>query len=119
VIKNSQIEELRNEAVIAGDDAQVAICDRALDGDNDTIESIKSTLIDATMEHGAVFDFETDRKLSGRMTRALAEASVLGSDGGGESARLVDGAWELVDASQVSTLRACGADVRAVYVAIR
>ena len=46
-----QIEALRNEAGEAGDMAQVAICDRALDGDESAIAACGDVIADAAASH--------------------------------------------------------------------
>jgi hypothetical protein len=117
MITDKQIEALKNEAAVAGDLAQVAICDSALDGDSSAVSSVVESIVDSAMSQNInVYDFATDKRISGSASRDLVRASVCGSDGGGCSAREIDGVWHLVDESQVSTLRSCGADVRAVYI---
>ena len=46
-MRMSQIEQFRNEAGSAGDLAQVAICDRALDGDLDACAECQRVIEDA------------------------------------------------------------------------
>ena len=46
-ITNEQIKTLRQEAAQAGDDAQVAICDRALDGDEQALAVCAEVIADA------------------------------------------------------------------------
>jgi len=117
MITDKQIKALKNEAAVAGDLAQVAICDSALDGDSAAVSSVVESIVDAAMSGQiSVHDFATDKRISGRASRDLVRASVCGSDSGGCSARKIDRVWHLVDESQVSTMRLCGADVRAVYI---
>ena len=47
MISDKQIEALRSEAGIAGDLAQVAICDRALDGDESALAECQGVIANA------------------------------------------------------------------------
>jgi hypothetical protein len=103
-------------AAAAGDEATVDVCTRALDGDDTARERVVDIIVKCVVGRTELHDFETDSRIAGRVSLDLVRASVCGSDGGGCLAREVDGVWELVDESQVSTLLACGADVRAAYI---